>query len=437
MRRLTFAEWSKLDLAQVPHGRRILASITIDSAGSGLLLAFIPLYFSTRAHLDATELGGLMTAGALIALPAGTAVSPLVSRLGASRTIQWINVGRFAAGLIALFAHGPFTVVVALAGMAWGENGFWSANGTFVSDVAGAQRQRWYAVERSIRNASAGLGAVVGGAAVAVSPSNSLFSLMALNAASFLVAGLLLRPVQTSSRPSLRAAKSSSAPWRARCAPYLDWRLLGVLAVTVCLVVPLLAFAPLLMLSFASAATWGSAATGGLIALNVCILVAVQPWFTAHMEIVTKRTLMVMASAAVAASGAVLALGMLLMGPWLLPCGVGALLLITYCELAINSSLYEMVARIAPEDKLPAYMAAYQLAWASSSVVWPVATLPLISAGQCAIWMGLAGFGLAGAAISFLLPGAREVRCDDKDAAERVVDASADAPGASAVEVGS
>lgn len=396
MTRRMFTTWARMDLSDVPHGRRILASVTIDSIGSGLMLAFVPLYFVTRAHLSAGELGALMTVGALLALPAGTLTSSMVAKLGAARSIRLINVGRAIAGALALAAVTREIALVALFLAAWGENAFWAANGTFVADVTGDLRQRWYAMERSIRNAAAGLGALVGGLAVTLTSTSALVAIMALNAFSYFAAAALLLGVTTAARA---ATKSRGR----RLYPYRNPQLILILLITIALVVPMLALAPLLMLTLSEQARWGALLTGGLVGINVVILVIWQPSFTARSERVSRTRLLGTCGAAVAVAGLCMAVGMRYHGWALALCAVAAILLVTVCELGTNASLYETVVTIAPSDELPHYMAAYQLAWALCSVVWPAVLLPMLALGSAAPWFAVAALGGTASALAVFL----------------------------------
>lgn len=401
------AKWSGLDLQRVPHGRPILASILIDSVGSGLLLPFVPLYFAYRAGMSLATVGALLTVGAVVALPSATVAGMAVSRFGASRTIQAVNYVRAVAAVLALFS---VTREVALAAMFLsivGDNSFWSSNATFVADISGDQRRRWYALERSARNAAMGVGALVGGIVVSTAGDQGLLWFMAINGASFIVAAVLLRPVDTPTRPARPAGtfseRGSSAVGRALQA-FSDVRFDAFLGATVLLTVPLLAMPSVLTLTLASHARWGTSAAGLLIALNVVVVVVGQPALTRWAEKYRHRTMLQCACACGVVGSLCIAAGFTVPAPATVLAATVGIALLTVTELLCNATLNDLVVHIAPADELPQYMSAYSLAWSVGGLVWPVTMLSLAESGAVLTWTVMAGCGLLAYALVLAIP---------------------------------
>lgn len=399
------ARWTQLDLARIPRGRAVIASIAIDSVASGALIPFVPLYFVFRAELSEPAVGALLTVAAVLALPAGTFASRFIGRLGSARCIVLINYVRAVAAVGALFATSRILALVVLLLSTAGDNAFWAANSTFVADIAGDQRRRWYALERSIRNAALGGGALIGGITVSLAGNSGLLVFMALNAVSFVVAALLLRGVHTTPRVTDRATRADRP-----LAVYADVRFDVFLAATVLLVVPLLAMPSVLTLTLHQRAPWGTGLAGALIALNVVLLVLTQPYVSRQLERYRHRTVLVTAALSIAAGAGVLAVGFPLPAWGTVACAVLGMLGLTAGELLSTSVLNDFVATIAPPPRLAQYMAAYQLAWAGAGLLWPVTMLTLTARGGAVVWSVVCGCGvLAAGACALVQPTRAEI----------------------------
>jgi MFS family permease len=391
--------WSGLDLDRVAHGRPILASILIDSIGSGTLLPFIPLYFVYRAGLSAAEVGALLTIAAVGALPSATVAGLAVSRFGASRTIQVVNYGRAIAAVLALFSVTRELALIAMFLSTVGDNSFWSSNATFVADISGDQRRAWYALERSARNAAMGLGALTAGIVVSTVGDRGLLWFMALNGASFVLAAILLRPVRTPTRP----ARSTEAKPRAVRA-FFDLRFDAFLMATVLLTLPMLAMPSVLTLTLNAHARWGASAAGLLIAGNVILIVVGQPAVTRRVERYRHKAMLQLACACAIAGSLAIAAGFALPVALTVLAAAAGMALLTGCELLCNATLNDLVVRVAPPDELPQYMSAYSLAWSLGGLLWPVSMLSLTESGPSPTWTVMAGCGLAAAVFVLAVP---------------------------------
>jgi MFS family permease len=84
--------------------------------------------------------------------------------------------------------------------------------------------------------------------------------------------------------------------------------------------------------------------------------------------------------------------------------GVAAL---TLGEVATNAALNDLVASLAPATLLENYMAVYQASWAVAGLLWPVATLSLLTLGDWPPWVLLAAVGACAGISSFFLQRSR------------------------------
>lgn len=385
------ARWSQLDLTRIPRGRSIIASIAVDSIASGALLPFLPLYFVFRAGLSEQSVGTLMTVSAVLALPAGTLAARFVGRLGSARCIVFVNYVRAVAAVGALFATSRVLALVVLLVTTVGDNGFWAANSTFVADIAADQRRRWYAMERSIRNAAIGGGAILGGVTVSLAGDAGLLVFMALNAFSFVVAAVLLRGVRTAPRVTERAERSLTV--------YTDLRFDVFLVATVLVVVPMLATPSVLTLTLDQRGQWGTGVAGALIAFNVVLLVLTQPSVSRRLERYQHRAVLATAALATAIGAAVLAVGFALPDWGTIGCATLGTVGLTAGELLAMSVMNDFVATIAPPKRLAHYMGAYQLGWATAGLLWPVTMLGLAGLGGGVVWAAIGGCGLVSAIV--------------------------------------
>ncbi|MFI1520377.1 MFS transporter [Kitasatospora cineracea] len=209
-----------LDRLGLPAGagrhRPLIGAHLIDSLGTGLVLAFTLVFFTRTTDLPLTTVGAAVSAARLLALPAAPAVGPLIDRYGARKVAAWANaLSALAHAAFLLADRGWLIVLVCLLAQA-GQAGYWTAStGLVVLAAPDSGRTRWFALVQTLRNAGLGLGGAAGALLVGDGGAGGLRLLVALNAASYLVAALLLarwRPAVPTEPPAPAAVPAQPAP---------------------------------------------------------------------------------------------------------------------------------------------------------------------------------------------------------------------------------
>ncbi len=201
----------------IPSGRdaRIFAvASVVDALGNGLLLPVAALFFVKVTGLDAARVGlGLSVAG-VIGLFAPVLSGPPVDRFGARRTVLALNAAR-AVGYAAFpLVRGfwQFVAVVAFTGIA--DKMARPALQALVATLTDENdRLTTLAFTRSVRNVGYAVGGLLVGVALAVGGRGPYVALVLGDAATFVVAGLLLARVRDVRTPP-RAGDAEPATYR-------------------------------------------------------------------------------------------------------------------------------------------------------------------------------------------------------------------------------
>uniref|UniRef100_UPI0039F4B269 MFS transporter n=1 Tax=Streptomyces sp. KLOTTS4A1 TaxID=3390996 RepID=UPI0039F4B269 len=180
-------------LRRPPGGRDarlMLFGQFVDRTGTGVWAASCVLYFTVVTGLDAARIGLLLG----IAGVAGVAGSPLAGRLAMSFPVRTLliachvlRIGSVGL-LLALDSFAALLPVVALTSV--GDRAAKTLEMVFATEVAGERRGTYQALFRTVANAGYALGAGIAAAGLAF---DAYRSLILANAASFLVAALLVR----------------------------------------------------------------------------------------------------------------------------------------------------------------------------------------------------------------------------------------------------
>jgi MFS family permease len=172
----------------------LLAAFAVDNAGTGLFLPLPILYATREAGLSLGAAGAAVAAGTV----AGFAIPPLAGRLTHRRgprfavaTALWAQ-GVGAAGY--LVAGGMAGIVVAAVPMAAGSQTFYCSMSVLVADLSPGEdaKERPFAVVGMVRAAAFGLGNLVAALLLAAAGDGALRLLVAVDAATFALAALVL-----------------------------------------------------------------------------------------------------------------------------------------------------------------------------------------------------------------------------------------------------
>lgn len=391
-----------------PRRGRLALAMVVDSFGGGLFGPFGLLYAHVVVGLPLPTAGAVLAAAGAAALACGPVAGAMVDRYTAARVAAAGNLLAAAGGAVLLvardlpvFALGSFLTAGAV-------RAFWAAFAPLVGDaVEPAARERWFGLLRGSRYAGMAAGGLLASAVLLLGQQRGLLVMVAADAVSFLVAGLLIatarvrgrarEPVAGGARPSYRVALRDRAN--------LMLTLLNVVA-TLLITVPTIAM-PVYVLSVLDLQAWvpGLLAGTGTIALAAGVVVM-------HRLTADRRRLMVLASASLVWTFGALAYAVAPYPPagWTL-----AVLFVAVLAFGLGEAIYGPTAdalplAIAPPGMAGRYTAVHQAAWGISGAAAPALVGALVDRSPLVLWSILAGLAAVMAATYRYLPTATHSR---------------------------
>jgi MFS family permease len=367
----------------------LLVSLVIDSLGDGLFVPFAIIYFLHTTRLALPAIGLSLSAAGLIAMLAVLPAGVLLDRFRPSAVV-------IAANLISAVGYAGYLVV----GRAWqlvlfallagiGGRAYWTANLGLIGGAFGADRQRWFALQRALRNAGYGLGGIVGALTVTEGGAAGYHALAAVNAMSYVIAAVLI--LRWSARqPAGRRTGAVAAGRGGYRAALTDWMFMLItganLLFVLCMMAPSVLLA-LYVIRFLHEPAW---LVGGLLALSTVIISLGQ---TALSRLVDRLepTPMLRLTAAVWAAAFVLF--------WLAGNGpraavvaglVTAIIVFTVAEMIQGPALNSLVVAIAPDQLRGRYLGVYQLSWGLGRAIAPAVLSWMFATSASLPWLALA-----------------------------------------------
>lgn len=192
--------------------RRLAVQTLVNTLGNGLFMTTSAVFFTRSVGLSAVQVGlGLTIAGAC-GVAAGMPMGQLADRLGARRMLAVLYVtqavGLFCYGLVGSF--GAFLVVACLVTML-DSGGRAVKNALLATALPAEGRVRGRAYLRAVTNVGIGAGSALAAFALQVDTRAGYLTLIAVDAATFVVTAVLLRGV-----PAGRPARGADRPRPAR-----------------------------------------------------------------------------------------------------------------------------------------------------------------------------------------------------------------------------
>ncbi|MEW2173035.1 MFS transporter [Streptomyces sp. NPDC007027] len=226
-----------MDTLGLPNARGrgpVIVAQAVDALGTGLFLPFAVVCFRTAKGIALATVGLVLSAAALLSLPAGPLAGPVTDRIGPRRLAVASNLVRVPAFTGSVFTDAPWQLVALVTVTPWGESQFRPAAAALVAQAADeGQRARWYAMERALRNGGIGAGGLLGSALVSWGGTGGYTAVVVLNAVSFLVAAALVGTWRRFAGPdaggATPAARGPAAPRAGYREVLADRAFLGVL----------------------------------------------------------------------------------------------------------------------------------------------------------------------------------------------------------------
>jgi MFS family permease len=382
--------------------RPLVVSLVIDSLGDGLFVPFAIVYFLHTTRLSLPSIGLSLTIAGLVALPAVLPAGVLLDRVRPSAVVIAANLISAAgyAGYLVVGRAWQLVVFALLAGV--GGRVYWTANLGLIGDGFSADRQRWFALQRALRNAGYGLGGILGALTITEAGTAGYHALAALNALSYMVAAALVlrwsarQPAMRRTGTARRAAAAGHGDGALAAArggyrtALSDWTFMLItganLLFVLCMMAPSVLLA-LYVIRFLHEPAW---LVGALLAASTVMIGLGQ---TALSRVVDrlKPTPMLRLTAAVWAAAFVL---FWLVGQVPRAAVFAGLLtavtVFTVAEMIQGPALNNLVVAIAPDRLRGRYLGVYQLSWGLGRAVAPAAFSWMFATSAALPWLALA-----------------------------------------------
>lgn len=179
------------------HGLFITGNL-IDSVGNGMLLPLGLLYFTDVQGLPLARVGAAMTVGQALALPVTFLAGRLMDRIGPKSVVVWANILSAAGFALFLLAREPWHVAGVYVLVQAGINMYFTAQRTLITHVTRAEERRsWFAFTGSLRNVGLAAGSAAAVGALTVFGNGSLRWMIAVDAATYLLAAACFAALTT------------------------------------------------------------------------------------------------------------------------------------------------------------------------------------------------------------------------------------------------
>jgi MFS family permease len=382
---------------QDPLQRRLLAASLADALGTGLFLPLSVIYLTRIVGLSPTRVGlGLMIAG-FLAITAAPLSGTLLGRFDARKIV----LGCFAASALGFAAYIGVDSFATFVGVAivvqFASRMERPATAVLALGVTPpARRLAALAWQYSLRNLGYGAGGLLAALALLAHGKTPFVVLLAANAVSYVVAGLLVLRLPAV-RPTERQ-EGDAGGYRevVRDRAYVNLALLNVIMALYDSL--LLVAMPLWIVTRTKAPL---PLTGLLFALNTVLVVLLQVRTTRNIaarggiarSYRTAAVSFVVACAAFAVAAgvpAVLAIVLLVI----------ALAALTRAELATSAGEWFLSVELAPERLRERYVSVFKTSMAVQQAVGPVLVTTLLASGGRLGWLALALLLAAGALAS-------------------------------------
>ncbi|MDT0426272.1 MFS transporter [Streptomyces salyersiae] len=364
-------------------GRRMLVVAVIDKVGTGLWAGASTLYFIYVAHLSVAQIGTLMGVSGVLGVAGPPLAGRLADRFPVTRLLVVAQLARGVALLALLTTHEFLPLMLYSALGALPDRASSVLTKLFAARVAGPQRTRYQAVQRTAVNIGWAVGGGGAAAVLTVGTASAYQVLLLADVASYLVIAVLtLRCAEPPSPSRVVAGRDvpADAPGSAASAghapgssPWRDRRYLAFTGTEVWLFLD----DSLLRVAFPLWIVHGTSAPVGLaplvLVLNSVLVVALQVPLSRFAETpAAARRLLLPLSVAFLTGGAALAASAA-GGPWF---ATGAVLVaaaaFTLAEILHSLASWELSVALGP--------VVVGAAVGAGPLAWPVLGASLVAA---------------------------------------------------------
>lgn len=174
-----------------PDGRRMLRITFVDRVGSGLWASVSVLYFSYVSGLSIAEVGTLVAAAGALGIAGAPMGGRLVDRFPLTRVLIAVQVTRALASFALLTTDHYAMLLACTAVGGFGDRASSVITKLYATRVAGPDRVRYQAINRTAANAGWALGGLGAAAALVLGTTTAYQWLLAGDALSFIATAML------------------------------------------------------------------------------------------------------------------------------------------------------------------------------------------------------------------------------------------------------
>ncbi|MFM9448528.1 MFS transporter [Streptomyces acidiscabies] len=374
-----------------PDGRRMVVIALVDRIGSGLWATVSVLYFTYVAHLSLAEVGTLAAVAGALGIAGAPSGGLLADRFPLTRVLVAVQLLRAVASF-GLLTTDHFALLLALTALGgFGDRASSVLTKLYATRVAGPDRIRYQAVQRTVANAGWAIGGLVAAVGLALGGTAAYRWLLLGDALSFTAVALLTLRCGEPASPARTVAGSGTPAQPARPrGPWRDRTYLAYVATEAVLFLDDAVFKVGLPLWIVHLDTAPHGLAPLLMVLNNVLVVALQvPMARLGATTAAARALLLPLSAAFAVGGAAMALaasGGAVTATLLLTAGATAF---TLAEILHATVSWELSVALAPDTAQGAYLGVHGLAQSAQRAVGPLAVTAAIATGP----LGWAAFG--------------------------------------------
>ncbi|MFE2916625.1 MFS transporter [Kitasatospora indigofera] len=406
------ARWRvRLGLPELTGQGRVVAATVLDAFGVGMFVPLSFLFFVLTTDLTVAQVGLGSAVATALSLPVAPVAGSVVDRWGPRTSLIANNLLVAAGYLCYLLVDSLPALIGSMLLVLCAERLYFAAWPAFVADLAeGAELDRWYAFTTAGTNASVGIGGAAGGLLLGSGWSGAAVSVVVVNAATSLVAAVLLmtpgrvRPAATPRPPGPPPPSSAAAPDPAgpvdRAAPagtWAGWRTLFRDRVLLILMAAQAAFAfgwliptvvlPVYLVEVDGMPAWLPSTA---LTVNAVTIVVTQSLVTARVVRYPRTRVVSWAAVLMLGSIGLLAVGAAGHGIGTVVVVYAAVLLFTAGQILAGPATTAISATAAPAEARGRYLSVFNLTWALSAIVGPLLVGALIERHAGVFWAVLA-----------------------------------------------